>query len=228
MHATSYTLRPRTRWLLRLVCVIGVTCLVLYLTCWRLSIPGNWRGTGQTPTNHWLTDTMDDAPGLEVPDAELLSAHDFEFMMGEGGGLHGYDVVKVRADGTCEYTFFDYETRFDPATRVVTRPSWRRSAFQLDARTAGELRELIASTRYFRLKKLYRAGHVHDGTQWLVKVRAAGRTKRVYCSNHFPAKVIALSEFVRTRILDPRRDEIGKAGVVELTPIEQWKEFEGP
>jgi hypothetical protein len=90
-----------------------------------------------------------------------------------------------------------------------------------------ELRRLLVDVDFFRLKRGYHA-NVHDGTQWLVKARAAGRSKRVYCNNHFPARVIALSEFVRTRVLDAHDGEIARAEPVVLAPMDQWNEFENP
>jgi hypothetical protein len=190
-------------------------------------LPPGWDGDDPRQTNFRLARTDDETPAAFVDDAQVLAAGDFHFLMGEGSGRDGYDVVNLWADGRCEYTFGQWQPVNDPVHGWVTGKVWRRAEFRMPADTVTALRRLLVDVDYFTLKRGYHA-NVCDGTQWIVKARAAGRAKRVYCNNHFPVKVIALSEFVRTRILDPHRAEITRAEPVVLGPMDQWNDFESP
>ena len=216
----TYTLWPRSSRLRLPLLLAFVAALVVVLTVRSCppSLPPDWDGNESRTPNFRLSGTEDETPEAFVDDAQVLAGEDFQFLMGEGSGRDGYDLVKLRADGSCEYTFGEWQ---------LQRKVWRRAEFQVAPETVADLRRLLVEVNYFRLKRRYHAD-AHDGTQWLVKARAAGRAKRVYCNNHFPAKIIKLSGFVRTRLLDPHRAEIAGAKAVELAPMDQWNEFESP
>jgi hypothetical protein len=146
-------------------------------------------------------ETTSDPVPLLFSDSELLSAADFSFTFGEGSGRHGYNVVKVRPDDTCQYTFLD--------------PQWRRAEFSLDHQTAVDLRQLLMEVDFFTLKRSYHGG-VQDGTQWFVNVTASGKKKGVYCDNYFPSKVERIRHFVEKRIIEKHRLVIDKAAIIQL------------
>lgn len=207
-------------------------------------IPPEWARGGNSPDNSLTYETEDDSPATRVPDAIVLQAPDFLFTMGEGSGLKGFDVLQVGPDGKCEYSYPDYSlfstatprTATASATPPTSGPTttsatatgaarlaaagvemkrWRRAAFTVPPRTVADLRQLLVDSGYFDLKRSY-SGGVADGTQWFVRARAGGREKAVWCDNHFPADVIKLNDFVRTRIVGPNRESIGNTTTVQL------------
>ena len=165
--------------------------------------------------------TDDDLPGSFVPDDVLLTARDFSFTIGVGSGQDGYDVIKVRADGGCEYTFGNWERVAHPEHGAVNQKVWRRASFAVSPESVAMLRQTLVDTHYFQLKKAYYTD-VCDGTQWFVKVSAGGKGKGVYCSNHFPTPVVRLREFVRQHVVESNQAAIEAAPVVEL----RWEEME--
>jgi hypothetical protein len=151
--------------------------------------------------------TSDPIPVVIRP-AELMSATDFTFTFGAGSGWHGYNVVKVRADGTCQYTFLDVRS-------PGGKHQWRRAEFSLDGQTDSDLRQLLTQIDFFALKRSYH-GDVVDGTQWFMNVSATGKTKRVYCDNYVPSKVEPILQFVEKRIFEKHRLVIDKAEIIQL------------
>jgi hypothetical protein len=80
--------------------------------------------------------------------------------------------------------------------------------------------------RYFQLPQQYHLKGMQDGTQWVIRVRAASKEKGIYCNNWFPAEVRGLSVFVHAQILAKSQNAIDAAMPVEIAPMEQWNEFE--
>lgn len=232
----TYTLKPRRRTALAIIAVIVVLLTVVIFLRWprfladrlpfaqptAVEFVGDGNGAA---TNFALSKTEPDSPSARLSAADLLGAGDFEFRMGEGSGMYGYDVIKVGADGRCQYTALERTLTYDPVAKAYRRPGWRRADFTADPATVRDLRQLLADVGYGALPKGYHA-NVCDGTQWLVKAQAGGRRKGVYCNNHFPAEIIRLSAFVRDRIVAPHKAEIEAGQRIELDPMAQWKEFE--
>jgi hypothetical protein len=231
---------PRFGWP-RVVICLAITAL-LAAGFWFRWIPGRpvppeWTRGGASPDNSLTYDTEDDSPATRAADADVLYSSDFLFTMGEGSGLRGFDVIRVWPDGSCEYSYPDLAgfaasalpgpalpaAPAPPATGPTTAPvgpgaqsmPWRRATFTVPPQTVTDLRKLLVDTGYFDLKRSYN-GNVEDGTQWFVRARAGGREKGVWCNNHFPADVIKLNDFVRTRIVEPGRPSIANTTRVQL------------
>lgn len=220
-----YTLKPRRRaWPLGLLAgVLGAVAVIWAVAassgaCRHDPRPIRLGGGDARPYtyNFPLHKSEEDPAAADAGAVDLAGAADFSFVMGEGGGQTGYNVVKLSADGVCQYTFIN-----PAAYRYPDEPYWKRATFAVDAGTVAELRRLLAEIDYWRMKKMYH-GAAADGTQWFVKIRAAGRNKGVYCNNHFPDGIQRLSQFVHSRILEPHRAEINKGEAVDLKP-EEWE-----
>ena len=150
-----------------------------------------------------------DPIAIKVSTKELFNANDFTFVFGEGSGWHGYNVIRILPDGSCQYTF------------THGTPQWRRAQFSIDAATGHELRKLLDDIDYFQMPMSYSSG-VADGTQWFVKVYAAGKKKGVYCDNYFPAKIDQLRKFVAENILAPHKNTINNAPIIQLE-LKDWE-----
>jgi hypothetical protein len=159
------------RWLKLAVCVAVVALLAAAF--WYRWIPGRpvppeWARGGICPDNSLSFDVEEDVPSSVAGDVEAVSAPNFLFTMGEGSGLHGYDVIQIWPNGRCEYTFPDVRPlMFRPpaATRPATAPAsppadlypFRRAVFAVQPQVVADLRQLLVDIDYYNLKRAYRA-----------------------------------------------------------------------
>jgi hypothetical protein len=139
-----------------------------------------------------LASVEEDPVDYQSAKANLEQGADFVFVLGQGSGRDGFNTLQIDA------------TRHAVVTYTANGAGkYRRLQFRLSNEEYGALRSFVLSQHFFDLKKAYRA-NTNDGTQWFVRVRVTGLEKRVYCDNHFPREVIAISEFVRTNIVEDR------------------------
>lgn len=131
-------------------------------------------------------------------DEAILTAQDFQLVLGQGSGRDGY--VTLAIDGTGR-TIFDFPARDG---------SFRRAELTLVKVEVDALRQELVDSSFTSLARGYYA-QVDDGTQWFVRIRAGKARKGVFLDNHFPASVTRLAEYVRARIVEPRRSEIERA-----------------
>jgi hypothetical protein len=165
--------------------------------------------------NFPLSRTVDDPASADSGSVDLVGARDFRFIMGDGSGWHGYNVIKIGADGKSEYTFSYWVQGTDSNGSRIQTQHWKCAEFSVDAGTLAELRKLLAEVNFFKLKKEYDA-NVEDGTQRWIKVEASGKRKGVYCNNHFPQVFMRIYGFVNDRIIAAHPVEIGAAQEIEL------------
>jgi hypothetical protein len=142
----------------------------------------------------------------------LLAANDFVFVLGQGSGWHGYNVLRIDSDGHCEFTYGGEQTG-----------KWKRASFALSSDELVALKSQLIELNLFASNRAY-LSDVHDGTQWFVKLQANGRHKAIYCSNYFPAEVVKLSRFLADKILPQHKSEIDVAATIELKPDEREHE----
>ena len=116
------------------------------------------------PDNFPLASTVEDPASARADSVDLLGASDFSFVMGDGSGRGGYDIIKIGADGGCEYVFSESFQRTLPDGSSVIDRRWKQATFMIDRQTLDALRRLLVDIDYFRLKKEYHA-NVADGTQ---------------------------------------------------------------
>ena len=136
-----------------------------------------------------------------------LDAGDFRLVFGQGSGLRGFDTLTIEADGRATLVFGGESSG-----------RWWKSAFRLATTEMRALREKMVALQVMSLQAGYFAD-VMDGAQWYVAIRAGGRTKTIYCDNHFPEPVVALSTFIRTRVLVPHTRDLEL--VTETDPV-RW------
>ncbi len=148
---------------------------------------------------------------------EKLDHGDFAFVMGEGSGWHGYDVIRIAATGEARYSFAKLE-----GSKTV----WRAAEFRVDKAMMAKLRATLNEQKYFSLQGEYRNPEVKDGTQWFVKVRIGDRKKGVYCDNEFPPEITRISEFVHREIIDPRLREFAHAPEIDAEDAKEPERFD--
>ncbi len=159
------------RWLKVVVCL--AVAALLAAGFWLRWIPGRpvppeWARGGVSPDNSLSYETEEDLPSSVAGDVEAVSGPDFVFTMGEGTGLHGYDVIQIWANGRCEYTFPDTRPLMGdspatshPATGAASSAAdlapFRRAFFAVDPQVVADLRRLLVDIDYFNMKRAYRA-----------------------------------------------------------------------
>jgi hypothetical protein len=74
--------------------------------------------------------------------------------------------VRIDASGNATYVF-------------STRGRWWKAGFDVPPSTVDKLRQLLVDVDYLALDRTYHAA-VFDGTQWCIRVEAAGVSKNVY------------------------------------------------
>ncbi len=175
------------------------------------------------PTVH----TQADPEAVSAGQVDLLNATDFHFTIGDGSGWHGYDVLKVDADGSCEYTYQQHAYTKSPDGKTMLDPGWRRANFKIDSATLLALRQALVQIDYWRLKKSYRAD-VADGTQRYLKIIASAHRKAIWCDNYFPSEFESIRKFTESRIIAIHRPEIDAAPAIRLDSKDWEPETFGP
>jgi hypothetical protein len=161
---------PWAKWLKGVICLAVVA--ILAAAFWFRWVPGRpvpaeWARGGASPDNSLSYDVEEDVPSSVAGDVEAVSASNFLFSMGEGGGLHGFDVIQIWANGRCEYTYPDVRPLLDagsakaaPTTGSAAPPDsspFRRATFSVSPQTVADLRRLLVDVDFFNLKRAYRA-----------------------------------------------------------------------
>jgi hypothetical protein len=139
-----------------------------------------------------------------------LGAADFAFVLSQGGGLFGFNTLRVSAAGRCEAYYF-FSSGGTPRMRV-----WRKAVFQLTDGEQRLLRDAIRAADLFGLNGEHIDRDIQDGTQWVARLRAGGREARVYCSNKFPDRLRAMSRALRDGIMAPHRMELVTATRIQF------------
>ena len=111
-----------------------------------------------------------------------------EFVLGEGDGQDGYNVVKIKPNRVVEYTFFVWDAK-------NRRQVWHRTTFSISKEELAGLHEVLFKLRVLELDKEYDA-NVVDGTQVFVKIKGDGFRKRIYCNNYFPKEIQRIRDYV--------------------------------
>ncbi len=165
-----------------------------------------------TAHSYPLTKEVKDETKYPQGSTAISGAKDFVFVLGQGSGWHGFNTLRVNEAGKSVYVFGEGKIR---------RAEFTLSAAQLDS-----LQKELTALDVFTLSAGYLA-NVYDGTQWFVKVQAGGQRKAIWCDNHFPARVVQISDFVAKNILPAFKKEIDAAVPVTLKPEEieasDWK-----
>ncbi|MCI0462569.1 MAG: hypothetical protein L0Z62_36935 [Gemmataceae bacterium] len=187
------------RWGTVLLLLIPAACVLLHLLGPDyppfISLDG-WTAPPELPDH--VRQYEDEAAVIQPRRVDLLQAEDFAFAIGVGSGMYGLEVFRVDGSGQASYLFRG------------EHGWWWRAEFQVPPEAVGRLRRLLAEIDYFSLKRAYFADVV-DGTQWCIRVDAAGVTGTVYCDNHFPVAAMRLARFVGEEILPEYEAELSKA-----------------
>ena len=162
--------------------------------------------SGETVLQSPLVNSIEEAEAVPNGSAAIRDCKDFVFVLGQGSGWRGFNVLKVIAAGECTYSIAGAE-----------KGAWRRARFQLNESELDGLKKKLTELDVFAMKRGYSAG-IQDGTQWFVKVQASGQRKAIWCDNHFPANIVEISIFVGEKIIATHRREIEGATSVELKP----------
>jgi len=155
---------------------------------------------------------------LRKDQMNIVSAPDFLLVIGNGSGHDGFDVFRIDATGSCEYTY-----RFAPSKPELPW-RWKRARFTIKLQVVDRLRHEIENQRILQMMAMYRVANLADGTQKFVKLRASGQWKFIWCDNNFPHEVTSLFDYIRSEILAPNHEEIDSAEEVVLEP----KDWESP
>jgi hypothetical protein len=145
--------------------------------------------------DHPLARTTPDPEWAGRGDFQLPLDETFELQLGLGSGWGGFDLHKVSADGNVAYEYKGHHGR------------WGRKRFQFGKADLERLVGQVNSLGIFRLHKGYHADAV-DGTQWCLLIKTGGRSKVVYCNNHFPAELQKLARFVHVELVAPHAAKV--------------------
>ena len=105
-------------------------------------------GPGMPDDNFPLARTVDDPADADARSVDLLHADDLRFVMGDGSGLHGYNVTKIGPDGNCEYTFFEWVAATNPNGDPANTQKWRRAVFSVKPEVWSDLRKLLVEIEF--------------------------------------------------------------------------------
>jgi antitoxin component YwqK of YwqJK toxin-antitoxin module len=159
-----------------------------------------------------------------------LGSRDFALILAQGSDWHGYNTLRVNAAGRCEYRYFVASAHVEGGS-VSNGPDWRRADFQLTGEEQRWLREAIGVADVFGHGDQYINKKIADGTQWVVRLRADGKAKQIYCSNQFPDALRKLSRTLRGQVMAPHQMEVVTAtrfeGKAQSPAEEAWPEDPG-
>lgn len=124
------------------------------------------------------------------PSPEFLIEYAF------GDGLKGFDILRINADGTGEYNFWEEDSE---STRQ------RKLTFELSPSDLEEICGKLNQSGFMSLAGEYR-GSVPEGTQIAITVVTGHVEKEVYCDNHFPVAVVAIADYLEKEVIQPNRN----------------------
>jgi hypothetical protein len=132
----------------------------------------------------------------------------------------------VSAGGHCTFRYYLKTTEVSAQPGIDGRHIhgdivWRKADFRMNVEERKALSDAVHAANVFDLRDLYNNPRVADGTQWVVRLRAEGRVKRVKCDNQFPARLRQMSVAVRKAVIEPHRMEV-------LTATRDIGEFDNP
>lgn len=123
------------------------------------------------------------------PSPEFLIEYAF------GDGLQGFNILRINADGTGEYNYWDQASE---STRQ------KKLTFELSPAELEEVCGKLNESGFMSLASEYR-GDVPDGTQIAITVVTENVEKEVYCDNHFPVAVVAVADYLEKEVIQPNR-----------------------
>jgi antitoxin component YwqK of YwqJK toxin-antitoxin module len=152
-----------------------------------------------------------------------LGARDFAFVLAQGSSWHGFHTLRVSAAGRCEFRYFFRSKQVSTGDgriglqegEIYTTNIWRQGEFQLTDKMQQHLRDILQAADLFGMKDHYINEQIADGRQWVVRLRADGREKRIYCSNTFPQRLRDLSPSIRDGVMVPHKMELVTATRIE-------------
>jgi hypothetical protein len=136
-----------------------------------------------------------------------LQRGDFAFVLGQGSGLRGFDVLRVTSTGECWFTFGPRDHR---GRRVV-----RSARFELSPGELAALKAKLTEIRIFTFKERYHDYGAVGGDRWFIKVREGQERKVIYLENTFPIPLAILVNFIHRSYLEPRRALLKDAERIE-------------
>jgi hypothetical protein len=156
-------------------------------------------------------------------DARVELDPGFVFELGTGSGRDGLDVTTLAGSGRGRHVWQVTEKG---------RASWRVSEFSVDDRVLGELVALLNELRILQQPKSTFAPDVHDGAQWILRIRTRERDKYIYASNAFPEALRRIGRFAIDRV-NGRSDLLAKSRRFSLGQLHDrhlwrgWDHYDG-
>ncbi|WP_144976945.1 hypothetical protein [Bremerella volcania] len=113
-----------------------------------------------------------------------------------GDGTEGFNILRIRADGTGEYNYWDQESESARQKRLT---------FKLSRAELEEICGKLNQSGFMALANEYH-GDVTGGTQVAITVVTGHVEKEVYCDNHFPVAVVAVADYLEKEVIQPNRN----------------------
>lgn len=139
-------------------------------------------------------------------DARNLTARTFVFEIVQGGHFNGNSLLQI----TGEVGIAIWRIRLPQSDTNPARGEWRRTLFQVSPEELAALKDEIRTSGLLSLDGRY-DGDMLDGTNWSVHLAGDGKEKQLWFSNHFPAPVVRISEWLRAHVIAARSEELWKS-----------------
>ncbi|MBA2114521.1 hypothetical protein [Bremerella alba] len=138
-----------------------------------------------------VVNSAEDTKNMVVqPSPEFL----IEYAIGDG--QHGFDILRIQADGSGEYTYWERES--EPTRQ-------KQLTFEVSVAELEEICEQLNQSGFMALASEYH-GDLLDGTQIAITVVTGQVEKEVYCDNHFPVEVVAVADYLEKQVIQPHRN----------------------
>lgn len=124
------------------------------------------------------------------PSPEFLIEYAF------GDGQQGFNILRIEADGTGQYSFWD-EAAESNRQKTLT--------FELSPDDLEAICGKVNQSGFMALANEYR-GDVTDGTQIAITVVTGHVEKEVFCDNHFPVAVVTVADYLEKEVIQPNRN----------------------
>lgn len=124
------------------------------------------------------------------PSPEFLIEYAF------GDGLQGFNILRIEADGTGKYSYWDQASE---SSRQKTL------TFELSPGDLEAICGMLNQSGFMTLASEYR-GDVTNGTQIAITVVTGHVEKEVFCDNHFPVAVVTVADYLEKEVIQPNRN----------------------
>jgi hypothetical protein len=179
-------------------------------------------GCGKSDSGYFSSKMLSDRVEETTPEKVLTrisASNDLTIEMYYGEPLFGMNVIRINSNGSVEF----YAGRgYKPNQILEPELKFRHGTFVISEDLKKQIWQLVREDRVVFLDAEYHA-NVDDGRMLFFKFTSGNECKHIVCDNHFPAKALALFEFIMNKVVLPHDTQVANAPLVEFAMVPNFQ-----